>query len=453
MRRPFPVEVPVCLTIAGSDSGGGAGIQADLKTMEAVGTFGTSAITAVTAQNTRGVTSTHVLPTEEVAAQIRAVRDDFAVRSVKTGMLATAEVIDTVLTELRDMNEPLVVDPVMVAASGDRLLDAQAESAYESLIGTATLVTPNADEASVLTGIEIQNHDDQIAAAEELLETGVDAALIKGGHLSGELVHDVLVTPDRERSFKHSRIDTVDTHGSGCTLASVIAARMALGDDLFEAVESGISWMLRPVRYPIDAGSGPGSVHHLANLRNEADKIETVRSVRDVVRTLLENDISTLIPEVGMNVVGATSYAEHRRDTAAVEGRLHRSSGGVRCSEVIDLGASSHVARFLLAVREEDPTVTYSLNCRNNERIREAITALGWRTGRYDRSDAPSSVREIEDSRMQWAAQTAFADAERTPVAVLDPGSHGEEQMTKLLAPDGETLSKRAIALARAVEA
>src|SRR6056297_3493225 len=167
-RRPAPVERPVAVTVAGSDSGGGAGVQADLKTIEAHGAFGTSAVTAVTAQHTRGVESTHVLPAAEVAAQIDAVTGDFDVRAAKTGMLATADIVETVADRAADATFPVVVDPVMVASSGDRLLDAAAEDAYADLVAEATLVTPNADEAAVLTDAEVAGRESAVEAGERL---------------------------------------------------------------------------------------------------------------------------------------------------------------------------------------------------------------------------------------------------------------------------------------------
>jgi hydroxymethylpyrimidine/phosphomethylpyrimidine kinase len=227
-RADAPVSSPVVLSIAGSDSGGGAGIQADLKTIEAGGGFGTTAITSVTAQNTTGVQGTHLLPTEEIAAQIRAVRDDFDVAAVKTGMLATSDVIDLV-TERAPGLPNLVVDPVMVSASGDRLLEPEAEDAYEELIAEAALVTPNADEAAVLTGRDIDDPDAAAEAGRDLVEMGADAALVKGGHVPGDEVVDVLVTADSVTTVRHDRIDTEATHGSGCTLSSAIATRLAHG--------------------------------------------------------------------------------------------------------------------------------------------------------------------------------------------------------------------------------
>ena len=265
-RRVDPVEKPVVLTIAGSDSGGGAGIQADLKTIEATGGFGTSALTAVTAQNTPGVESSHPLPLEEIKAQIDAVVSDFDVRAVKTGRLATAEVVETVTAAVAGIDVPVVVDPVMVAATGDRLLTEDAESAYGSLIAESTLVTPNADEAAVLTEIDPEDEESARHAGERLLETGTDAALIKGGHMPGDRVLDVLVTPDGTETIAHPRIDTDATHGSGCALSAAIATRLARGEPLVDAVDRSVAFLQRAIRHHHAVGAGPGAVNHLVEL-------------------------------------------------------------------------------------------------------------------------------------------------------------------------------------------
>jgi hydroxymethylpyrimidine/phosphomethylpyrimidine kinase len=269
-RAPVPTDRPVVLTIAGSDSGGGAGIQADLKTIEATGGFGTSAITAVTAQHTRGVESTHVLPIEEIEAQVDAVLSDFDVGAIKTGMLATAEIIETVTTTVGAAECPVVVDPVMVAESGDRLLAEAAESAYLELLAEATLVTPNAEEAAVVTDIEPDDEATARAAGRELVSAGAAGALITGGHVPGTAVRDVLVTPKGHETMRHPRVETEATHGSGCTLSAAIATRLARGDDLFAAVERSTEFVARAIRNHHSVGEGPGAVNHLVELHDEA---------------------------------------------------------------------------------------------------------------------------------------------------------------------------------------
>jgi hydroxymethylpyrimidine/phosphomethylpyrimidine kinase len=450
-REPAPVSRPVGLTIASSDSGGGAGVQADLKTMEACGVFGTSVIVATTAQNTRGVESVHVLPEAEIKAQYEAITTDFDLGGVKTGMLATTAVVETVTGYARDLDAPLVVDPVMVAASGDRLLEPEGENAYEELVGEATLVTPNADECAALTGIDPEGEASAHEAGEALIEMGADAALIKGGHVPGEMVTDVLVTSEGRKVFEHPRVETDATHGSGCTLASAITARLAAGDALDAAVEDGLALMERAIRYPLDVGEGPGSVHHHADLRNRAAREPTAEAVASVVDTLVERDVSPLVPEVGMNVVGTTPYAETPSETAAVEGRITRTLSGVNPNRGVRFGASSHVARFLLAAREFDPGLRFAVNCRFDGDVEEALDGIGWSVAKYDRSEEPEQVKEADEGTMGWGARRAF-DRSATPVAVIDRGEVGKEAIVKLVTTDGETLTERAFSLLDALD-
>lgn len=278
-RRYDPMTPPVALTIAGSDSGGGAGIQADLKAMTTHDVFGTSVVTATTAQNSRGVHDVRPMPGDHVASQYDAVVDDFPVAAVKTGMLATAEVVETVTGRLAGFDGPVVVDPVMVAATGDRLLSPEAEAAYDDLIAEAALVTPNIDEAEVLVDEPIETAADAEAAGRELVDRGASAALVKGGHLDegdADDVIDQLVIANGDG--RHSgndgdgaaveaircvnpRVETTATHGSGCTLSSAIAARLARDEPLREAVTAAVGEMHEAIRRGYDVGSGPGAVN------------------------------------------------------------------------------------------------------------------------------------------------------------------------------------------------
>jgi hydroxymethylpyrimidine/phosphomethylpyrimidine kinase len=426
--------------------------------MAAAGAFGTSVLVATTAQHTRGVESIHVLPAAEIDAQYAAVRSDFDVGAVKTGMLATAGVIETVAGYARELAGPLVVDPVMVAASGDRLLEPAGEAAYRELIAEATLVTPNADEAAVLTDVEIEDRASAREAGRRLVETGVDAALVKGGHVPGDAVRDVLVIGDRDAAdaadtadggsgvevFKHPRVETGATHGSGCALSSAIAARLADGDTLEAAVEAGLALVERAIRYPLDVGEN-GAVNHLADLRNRAAREPTAEAVERVVAALVERDVRPLVPEVGLNVVGATPHAEHTGETAAVEGRITRTLSGVQPTRGVRFGASSHVARFLLAAREFDPGLRFAVNCRFDADVEAALDGLGT-VAEYDRSEEPPAEKSGAGT-MEWGARRAFEACAGTPVAVIDRGAVGKEPMAKLVAEDREALVERTLAL------
>lgn len=254
----------VALTIAGSDSGGGAGIQADLKTFAAHGVHGTSAITAITAQNSVAVTDWVALEPRMVVAQIEAVASDMPLAAVKTGMLATAAIVQAVAEAVKRLALPnLVVDPVMVAKSGDRLLDPAAESAYiQFLFPLATLVTPNLEEAEALLGRPVRDLAAMREAAEALLDLGPRAVVVKGGHLPGDAV-DVFFDGRAFEELPAERIPTRNTHGTGCTYSAAIAARLALGAALLPAVREAKAYLTEAIRRSYSVGRGPGPVDHL----------------------------------------------------------------------------------------------------------------------------------------------------------------------------------------------
>jgi hydroxymethylpyrimidine/phosphomethylpyrimidine kinase len=261
---------PRILTIAGSDSGGGAGIQADLKTFAAHGAYGMSVITALTAQNTREVRAVHEVPAEMVAAQIDAVLEDIGADAVKIGMLSSAGIVRAVASRLgfhlKDRKVPVVLDPVMIAKSGDRLLRADAVEALRTdLVPLATLVTPNLPELEALTGLAVGTEAERLAAAQALAARG-PAVLAKGGHAEGEEVVDLLVERGgRVHRFAHPRLHTPSTHGTGCTLSSAIAARLGAGEELPRAVAGAIEYLSGAIAaaYPLGSGDGHGPVNHL----------------------------------------------------------------------------------------------------------------------------------------------------------------------------------------------
>jgi len=261
----------IALTIAGSDSGGGAGIQADLKTFQQFGVFGTSVIVAVTAQNTRAVTAVHPIPADVVAQQMAALADDLPPDAFKTGMLATAELVNVVAAGIERHGFPhYVLDPVMIASSGARLLAHQAESAVtRRLIPLAAVITPNVDEAAILTGRTLRTVEDMEDAGKSLLRMGARAALVKGGHLTGPTVTDVLVTPDGTRRFPHPRIETTSTHGTGCTVSAAIAAGLALGRSVEQAVADALEFVHRAIATAPGLGSGHGPLNHFTRVSGE----------------------------------------------------------------------------------------------------------------------------------------------------------------------------------------
>lgn len=265
-NRESASDMVIALTIAGSDSGGGAGIQADLKTFHRFGVFGTSVITAVTAQNTRGVSSWRAMDPDLVRAQLDAVVEDLRPRAVKSGMLGDERVVCTVADGIaRQTLTQYVLDPVMVATSGDLLLEAGAVDAVRSaLLPLALLVTPNLDETRVLLGEPVRTPDEMADAARALTGLGARAALIKGGHLAGPEVVDVLFDGQEVLEFRRPRIETTSLHGTGCTLSAAIAAGLALGHPLRDAVSDALAFVHRAIATAPGIGSGHGPLNHWA---------------------------------------------------------------------------------------------------------------------------------------------------------------------------------------------
>ncbi|MFI5210879.1 MAG: bifunctional hydroxymethylpyrimidine kinase/phosphomethylpyrimidine kinase [Gemmatimonadales bacterium] len=254
----------IALTIAGSDSGGGAGIQADLKTFHQFGVYGTSAIVALTAQNTLGVSAVHAIPAAMVDAQLEALAGDLPPDAVKTGMLATAPLVRQIAAALaRYRWRCYVLDPVMVSTSGHRLLDPDAEAVVRAeLLPLAALVTPNLEEAAILVGRTVRDPDSMESAGRDLLRLGAGAALVKGGHLDGDRVIDVLVTPSAVRRFDRPKLVTTSTHGTGCTLSAAITAGLALGRELEVAVADGLDFVHRAIAAAPGLGRGHGPLNH-----------------------------------------------------------------------------------------------------------------------------------------------------------------------------------------------
>ncbi len=445
---------PVALTVAGSDSGGGAGAQADLKTFEACGAFGTSALTAVTAQNTTGVTHSTVLDPEAVRAQYDAVVSDFDVAAAKTGMLGDADVVADVADALGEADFPVVVDPVVVAHSGDRLLTERGVDAVrDRLLPEATVATPNVPEAELLADVTIEDEVDLREAADVVRDLGPDAVLLTGGHLDGDPVD--VYAGETTRAFSRERVDTEDTHGSGCTLSAAIAAHLAGGVDLEAAVERGVDATARAIASDLSLGSDAGPVDHAAiadrrrAVANGAhadvshDTTDAIDAVRNVVAALEREWPPELVPEVGTNVAVAPADAISPENVVAVDGRLHATRGGVRATGGIAPGASSHIARFLLGVREHDPRIAAAGNVRWS-RERESALRERWDVELTDRTEEPADA----DGTMDWAARDAMADRERAPDAVVDRGAIGKEAMIRVVAKDADALLEKFSAVA-----
>ncbi|MEM0042135.1 MAG: bifunctional hydroxymethylpyrimidine kinase/phosphomethylpyrimidine kinase [Candidatus Korarchaeum sp.] len=435
-------RVPVALTIAGSDSGGGAGIQADLKTFAALGVHGTVAITSITAQNTREVTAVQDVNVDVIRAQIEAVVSDIGVDAAKTGMLHTSEIIRAVAEEVRRHRFPLVVDPVMIAKSGAPLLKEEAvKSLIEELLPLAEVVTPNAREAEVLSGISVRSLDDARRAAKLIAEHGPRAVIVKGGHLEGGESIDVLYDGDFTE-LRAERVGSRNTHGTGCSFSAAIAAELAKGRSIREAFRTAKLLVTEAIRYGLPVGKGHGPLNPMALLYKESERYSTILRVTEAVRILESIDDATKItPEVGINVAMSLPYASSPQDVAAIPGRMHLVGRKLRASAYPEFGASSHLARYILTARTYDPSVRAAVNVAYAEDLIVRLRELGLRVSWYDRREEPAEVKEKEGATVPWGMRVAIERIGGMPDAVFHRGDWGKEPMVVLLGRDAVELA------------
>lgn len=435
------MDIPRVLSIAGSDSGGGAGIQADLKTFAALGVHGMTAVTAITAQNTLGVIAIQVVEPSIIKAQIDAVVTDIGVDTVKTGMLYSADVIEAVAEKIEEYGLPAVVDPVMMTTSGSELLKPEAKtSLVDRLLPLAFVLTPNVREAEILSGIEIKSRYDAKEAAERIAALGPKAVLVKGGHLVLDKAVDVLYSGGEFTVFEAPLHDTVNTHGTGCSLSSAIAAQIAKGDGIVEAVKKAKMFVNRGIKHGLDIGEGPGPINPMADLYNEVERIAVIGDVREAVAMVEANPgIRDLIAECQMNIGMALSYAVDHLDVAAVDGRLTRQMDGVRATGCPRFGASRHIANTILAMMEFDKRKRAALNLKYSKEIVEACKAVGLTVSYYDRREEPDEVKRMEGMTTKWGAGEAVKRAGETPDVIYHLGDWGKEPMVVLV---GETATQ-----------
>jgi hydroxymethylpyrimidine/phosphomethylpyrimidine kinase len=422
------------LTIAGSDSGGGAGIQADLKTITLLGGFGMSAITALTAQNTVGVQAILELDVEFVKKQIDSVLSDIGADAIKTGMLSNSEIVRGTAEKLREYRiENVVVDPVMVAKSGDALLkkDAQ-ESVLQELIPLSYLVTPNLPEASVLSGREVKGLEDMREASVAIHGRGARNVLVKGGHLPGSPI-DLLFNGERFHEFPGKRVDTKNTHGTGCTYSAAIATELAKGKPLVQAIEEAKAFMMVALRFSLNLGKGHGPTNHYAMASREIERYRIIETLKEGFLLLQSSNVGRLIPEVQSNLGFSLSCGEGRADIAAFPGRIVRVGNSIETLRAPEFGASQHIASIILAVMKHDPEYRSAINLRCSREIIRACSALGYSVASFDRSQEPTKIKELEGSSLEWGTEWAIRKAERVPDIIFDDGDRGKEAMVRVI--------------------
>lgn len=423
--------MPTALTIAGSDSVGGAGLQADLKAFEALGVHGCSVVTCVTSQNTRRVSAIFPVPPSHVLSQLDSVLEDVKLDAIKTGMLYSREIVEVVASRLRRGLGPLVVDPVLSATTGSSLRKDGLEMALiEMLIPKATLVTPNLFEAEQLTGVEVRDERTASRAAEEIMEMGARNVLVKGGHLKGQEAADYLFTRNGMTRLATPRA-SVEVHGTGCALGSLIAGHLALGSDLLEAVKKSKVMIYKAIVARETVGKGIACANPLAVLRMNAEKVsilETLDAAGEQLERLLDSD---LIPEVGSNMGFASIAALEPAEVAAFDGRIVRVGQRARRIGCVKFGASKHVARIVLAVGCHDPRIRCALNIKYSDNNLEACRRAKLSISTFDRAKEPRGV-----SSMTWGVHKAIQRHGGVPDVIFDRGGVGKEPMIRILGED-----------------
>ena len=425
------------LTIAGSDSGGGAGIQADLKAITLLGGYGMSVITALTAQNTVGVQGIHEIPAQFVAKQIDSVLSDIGADAIKTGMLANQEIIEVVSKKIKQYQvKNVVVDPVMISKSGASLLrkDAQ-ESLIKRLIPLAWVVTPNLMEASVLTGLKVNSLEGMKKAAHLIYKLGAKHVVVKGGHLKGMAV-DLLYDGKLFSEMEVPRIESKNTHGTGCTFASAIATLLARGDTVNEAVRKAKTFITLAIKSGLDLGKGTGPTNPSAYVLREMERYRVIKELKRAVEVLKEEKIEPLIPEVSSNLGYALPQAEGIGDVAAFPGRIVRFKDSVATYSDPEFGASQHIANIILTVMKFDPEYCSAMNIRYSKEIIAQLTKKGFLIGHFNRRLEPKRVKEEEGSSLEWGVKGVLKKMRRVPDFIFDEGDVGKEPMIRVLGRD-----------------
>ncbi|MEA1893848.1 MAG: bifunctional hydroxymethylpyrimidine kinase/phosphomethylpyrimidine kinase [Euryarchaeota archaeon] len=420
------------LTIAGSDSGGGAGIEADLKTFAALGMHGACAITSVTAQNTRGVERVYDLPKDVIIDQIRAVTSDIRVDYVKIGMLSSDGIVHTVAGEIK--NIPFVLDPVMAAEAGGSLLaDGALDALVSELIPFASAVTPNVYEASAITGIRIRSIEDAKRAAAAIATLGCRAAVITGGHLDGtdvlcESSNGVLESPRLIRGV--GSLIEGGTHGAGCTYSAALASYLTKGLSVSDACIAAKGFVEEAIANSSSIGRGVAPVNQTRAVTSDAARYRAIADVSAALKAIEDSEsFGSLIPEVGCNIGSAIPAAQSVGDVAAVRGRIVTvGDGRARAVGCAEFGASSHIARLILAVMQFDPMIRSAMNIRYSKDIISACEECGYTMASFDRKDEPPHHKT-----MDWGAEYAITEAGSVPQVIWDAGGVGKEAMVRIL--------------------
>lgn len=440
-------KTPVVLTIAGTDSGGGAGASADLKTFASIGVHGTCAITSVTSQNTTGVISAYDLPSQVVKDQIDAVCTDMDVRWAKSGMLASPEIVSTVAEYIKKYDLSLVVDPVMAAEAGGDLLTTDALSVMrDELLPLCAVVTPNTYEASAISDITIEDREDAKRAAKAISDMGVPTVIVTGGHLDASDV----VYESKNDTFTVISGEFIEggTHGSGCTYSAALTAYLAQGHSVVDSARYAKRFVEHAIRESVPIGTGVAPVNQVAHIRKNAARYEVLDETGRAVEMLSGcESFAKLIPEVACNIAMAIPNASDVQDVAAVSGRIAKLKGKAVNVGCVEFGASSHVARIILAAMQFNKNIRASVNIKYSMDVLEVCKKLDLTISSFDRADEPEKT-----STMDWGVTHAIKEYGSVPDIISDVGGIGKEPMVRVLGSGALDVAKTAVRIAKELD-
>lgn len=434
----------IALSIAGSDSGAAAGIQADLKTLSALGVHGCTAITAITAQNTRKVTGVFPVQVNAIKAQVRAVMSDSPPDAIKVGMVYSAEIIEALSEMLSKSKVPIVLDPILAAGTGYRLLEKGAlEPFIEKLIPLCTLITPNRMEAEKLSGIKIRDSRDAARAARKIRALGARNVIVKGGHIDSDAATDVLLEKSgRITRMSNPRVRIRETHGSGCNFSAAATAFLARGFTISEACIRANEYVHSAIKSAVAVGKWLPVTNPLAPMYRDAQRYATLTELQAAVDKLVAlPGFFRLIPETATNFAYALPDAASPQDVAAVRGRIVKASGAAVAVSRVEFGASSHMASAILAYMKARPAARAVVNIRYDSKTVEVCKRL-FSVASYDRSKEPEGIKRKEGSSVFWGTGAALA---RNPEAdiIYHKGATGKEPMMTVFGKNpADVLSK-----------
>lgn len=428
---------PVGLTIAGSDSGGGAGIQADLKTYSFYGLHGTSAITSVTAQNSRGVQNVQDLPPSIVRDQIQSVMNDFDVDTVKVGMVSHAEIIEVIAECLEQQNpEYVVVDPVMVAESGDPLFNPEDKEAMRTkLFPLASVVTPNIPEAELLLNTSIDSAGEMEESALEMSQLLNVPVVLTGGHLKGEPT-DVIAEEGEIHQIKGFEVPRDTSHGSGCAYSTSIASNLIRESELRSCAQQAKQYVSEAIRWGSNEGTETGCVEPGWGKFRAVEERKGRTELMAALDNLRNTDFVELMPEVQSNFVYCIDHPSSMEDILGFPGRINKVNGQIRVHEAPQTGASQHMASLLLKAHQYRPEIRSAINVCYSKDLVNAAENAGLETHEHMREEEPEDIRAQEGASMPYVIERAFKLHGSIPDVIYDTGDVGKEAMTRIFGND-----------------